>query len=496
MYVRIYDDAGSFVEEYMTHSLVGIGFRDGALHVIGTPHDDFVTIDNKHGSYVVHASFPVNLPYGPSQSDAILASHFRYDIRTHIVDSFVVDLGDGSDRLTSSRNVSVPVTAYGGANDDTLIVSGGPAILFGQDGNDYLQGGPSQDWLDGGDHDDRLSSLGADDYLTGGRGIDELDGGAGDDTADHGDGQDQFVGGSQPSRDMLIVNVNDALLDLANDFTDDLFSFEGIDLRDAVGTKLHVTPQAVIDATPSRNQVFLHVSDYAVVDLDLAWDLVTTSLTDGMYTRSYQSGPAQLEIAGPIDSTNPVNPLDVNGDQRQTAVDALQVINEISRGNLTEAEGEGFPLRTLLVQKSESWHGRAFLDVNADQQVTVLDALLVLNGLQTQAIQGSVAGEGEAVANVSDSSQIQQTPLQDKHGADRAGEDHVSGMERHDLERHNEQLYSLDAQGIESSADKIFQSAVDAEHENEFWQAEVEEFFADYDSMDSKLVVDLFGDRR
>lgn len=496
VYVRIYDDAGSFVEEFMTHSLVGIGFRDGALHVIGTPHDDFVTIDNKHGSYVVHASFPVNLPYGPSQSDAILASHFRYDIRTHIVDSFVVDLGDGSDRLTSSRNVAVPVTAYGGANDDTLIVSGGPAILFGQDGNDYLQGGPSQDWLDGGDHDDRLSSLGGDDYLTGGRGIDELDGGVGDDTADHGDGQDQFVGGSQPSRDMLIVNVNDALLDLANDFSDDLFSFEGIDLRDAVGTKLHVTPQAVIDATPSRNQVFLHVSDYAVVDLDLAWDLVTTSLTDGMYTRSYQSGPAQLDIAGPIDSTNPVNPLDVNGDQRQTAVDALQVINEISRGNLTEAEGEGVPLRTLLVQQSESWHGRAFLDVNADQQVTVLDALLVLNGLQIQAVQGSVAGEGEAVANASDSSPIQQTPLQDKHGADRAGEDYVSGVESHDLERHNEQLYALDAQGIESSADRIVQTAVDAEHGNEFWQSEVEEFFADYDSMDSRLVVDLFGDRR
>ena len=103
---------------------------------------------------------------------------------------------------------------------------------------------------------------------------------------------------------------------------------------------------------------------------------------------------------------------------------------------------------------------------------------------------------GRNSANASDSSPIQQTPLQDKHGADRAGEDYVSGVESHDLERHNEQLYALDAQGIESSADRIVQTAVDAEHGNEFWQSEVEEFFADYDSMDSKLVVDLFGDRR
>ena len=496
LYVRISDDAGGFVEEYRTHSLVGIGFRNGALHVIGTTHDDYISIDNKHGSFVVYASFPVNLSYGPMRSGAILASQFRYDIRTRLVDSFVVDLGDGSDRLTSSKDVSIPVTAYGGADNDTLIVSGGPAILFGEDGNDYLQGGPSQDWLDGGDHNDILSSLGGDDYLIGGNGLDELDGGAGDDSADHGDGQDRFVGGLQTKRDMLIVNVSDASLDLARDFSDDLSSFEGIDLRNGFGTTIHVTPKAVSEAKPDHNLVFLRVSDYESVELDPAWNLVNASFLDGVYARTFEAGEAKLQIAGPIDSTNPINPLDVNGDQQQTAVDALQIINEIARANLGPAEGEGEHFDAVV---SQQWHSPAFLDVNSDQQVTLLDALHVLNGLRVLALEA----EGEAANPV----QIQEKLKQSYHNTDLQSGSLISSSIDHetkrDRDRDDEELanvpdldeFSPKPENIVSESNMLSKSAIDSDRAGDLWQSEVEEFFTDYAASDSRLVVDLFGDR-
>lgn len=82
-------------------------------------------------------------------------------------------------------------------------------------------------------------------------------------------------------------------------------------------------------------------------------------------------------------NTNPNNALDVNGDGAVSAIDALNVINALNTGgtrSLAGGEGEGPKL---------------FVDVNADGVLSAMDALMVINYLNTR---GAAAGEGEGQA--------------------------------------------------------------------------------------------------
>lgn len=77
-------------------------------------------------------------------------------------------------------------------------------------------------------------------------------------------------------------------------------------------------------------------------------------------------------------------PADVNGDDRVTALDALLVINDLSRNGARRlAFSERVGLR---------------VDVNADGSVSSLDALLVINGIARGSQPGSAEGEGPHAA--------------------------------------------------------------------------------------------------
>jgi len=75
---------------------------------------------------------------------------------------------------------------YGGADNDTILGGGGDDLAEGGTGNDSLDGGAGADSL--------LGDLGAD-TLAGGAGNDTLSGGDGDDTLSGGDGNDWLEGG-------------------------------------------------------------------------------------------------------------------------------------------------------------------------------------------------------------------------------------------------------------------------------------------------------------
>ncbi len=79
---------------------------------------------------------------------------------------------------------------------------------------------------------------------------------------------------------------------------------------------------------------------------------------------------------------NPTNPLDVNDDGEVTPIDALVVINYLN------SNGEG-PLPV-------NFTGPYYLDVNGDGSATPLDALAVINYLNTQA----AAAESTVVASL------------------------------------------------------------------------------------------------
>lgn len=91
------------------------------------------------------------------------------------------------------------------------------------------------------------------------------------------------------------------------------------------------------------------------------------------------SGSTGGEGEGPLQ--NAYLPADVNNDGYVSAVDALIVINALSRGPV--GEGEEAPHLSK---------PRFFYDVNGDGKITALDALMVINALSRQ----GRSGEGEA----------------------------------------------------------------------------------------------------
>jgi hypothetical protein len=97
--------------------------------------------------------------------------------------------------------------------------------------------------------------------------------------------------------------------------------------------------------------------------------------------------------------TNPLNPLDVNGDSFVTPLDALLVINRL---------GVGFPELT-------SGEPPMYYDVSGDLQLSPLDALLVINGLSgtpraaqsaTVVDAGTDSGEDRGHARVSSAQHV------------------------------------------------------------------------------------------
>jgi hypothetical protein len=89
-----------------------------------------------------------------------------------LVSSFEVNSGAGDDVVSVARDVPVPVTLRGGADNDILV------------------GGASGDKLVGGPGKDKLVGRGGEDWLYGGPGDDRLIGGRGEDTCHRGPGSD------------------------------------------------------------------------------------------------------------------------------------------------------------------------------------------------------------------------------------------------------------------------------------------------------------------
>jgi len=115
----------------------------------------------------------------------------------------------GNDQF--ANETSVPVTAYGGAGNDTLSGGSGNDAIFGEAGDDILFGGAGDDWIAGGDGRDQINGQRGNDRVFGDDGLDWLYGGLGHDELDGGDGDDELYGDA--GRDTLNGNSGNDLLD-------------------------------------------------------------------------------------------------------------------------------------------------------------------------------------------------------------------------------------------------------------------------------------------
>ncbi len=115
-------------------------------------------------------------------------------------------------------------TVEGGTGDDTLYGGDGIDLVKGDDGNDVVNGGDGDDRMEGGAGDDTILSDAGDDQIDGGTGDDVLSGGAGHDvvrdaagndliTASLDAAPDTYDGGS----DVDTLDMSDAMQSVAVD---------------------------------------------------------------------------------------------------------------------------------------------------------------------------------------------------------------------------------------------------------------------------------------
>ena len=164
---------------------------DGTVHVHGSNSADALTLSG-----------------GSTISATLNASTYSWSTST--ISRFHVHLHAGDDALLVGTSLSVPIIAWGGTGNDTLIGGSGNDVLRGGQGNDVIDGGDGDDWLYGDDAqvwgdatssggDDSIWGNSGNDWLFGEGGIDVVYGDAGNDFAYGGYGNDHVHSGNSNS---------------------------------------------------------------------------------------------------------------------------------------------------------------------------------------------------------------------------------------------------------------------------------------------------------
>lgn len=116
----------------------------------------------------------------------------------------------GADTVTGGSGVP-PMVVYAGEGDDSVV--GGPNrdSLYGESGQDTLDGAENNDLLVGGTGNDKLYGRGGNDRLEAGSGNDSLFGGSGNDVLIGGNGNDKLY--AESGNDTLAGGIGNDILD-------------------------------------------------------------------------------------------------------------------------------------------------------------------------------------------------------------------------------------------------------------------------------------------
>jgi Ca2+-binding RTX toxin-like protein len=182
--VSLHDDDAATVTDITQALVTGVRTHNGVLQIVGTAAKDDVAVKAK-GKH--REQIEVKAKFLPDKGHKRI---FHIDE----IDSLVILLGEGNDKLKIDKKIEMPVWIDGGNGDDHLKAGGGDDILLGGAGDDKLKGGKGDDVLVGGPGDDDLKGEHGDDILLGGAGDDKLKGGKGDDVLVGGPGDDDLKG--------------------------------------------------------------------------------------------------------------------------------------------------------------------------------------------------------------------------------------------------------------------------------------------------------------
>ena len=198
-----------------THSLLDDGLLRTVYDVSGTDTLDASNIDK---------GITLRLAQGNSTTVDTLSTVYiavntviENAIGTFFNDTIYGEKGDNNLQGWSGNDL-----IFGGLGDD---------LIFGQDGNDELQGGLGDDNLQGGDGADLMAGQDGNDRLFGQNGNDQLQGGAGLDIFKGGSGNDTLYGGSGIDQAYFTSNRSNFTQSTVGEVTTfiDNLGFEGTD---------------------------------------------------------------------------------------------------------------------------------------------------------------------------------------------------------------------------------------------------------------------------
>ena len=456
----------------------GVSLHGNELQIVGTLGDDLVVVEQQDQQLVVHAEFSGNAANDSANSQVDLLREMFFNAE---VASLTVMLSDGIDRLFVAANVEQLIEANGGADDDYLSAGGGAVNFIGGEGDDFLQGSPRDDSLRGGPGQDWIVAKEGNDYLDGGPDVDRMFAGLGQDQIISGGEPDFVSGGDDPGMDQLVLNADAGIVDLTNVAGPVLESIESINLRGVDGAKLKLDVPSVLVSTDSKNHLLLTIDDYSTVELDSDWKLAGFSTTDGIYRRKYQTDSAVVEMMGPIEWHNPADALDVSGDGVVTPLDALFIVNELNSRRFTLPTGELlFGGIDHALSELEVRHF-GFLDVTDDNHVVPLDVLLVLNKLNSRSLVSN--GEGEADGNAFAAKQRISILSDDSVRQPLNNASEARGIESINFQTRSSHSQNAVAESVLTRFDRIFDDL--PSH-----QGELDDLFADPEQLASALKTD------
>lgn len=185
-----------------------------------------------------------------------------------------------------------------------------------------------------------------------------------------------------------------------------LTTVEVIDIRGSGDNQLVLSSERIEALSPDRQlQVVADPGD--TVEFDAGWSFDGVETIEEQFRRRFRNRTATVTLVGPNSWHNPLRSQDVDGNQSVTAIDALVVINTLAGGLFNDSTN------TLVNANTVDPDRFLFLDVSDDGLLTAVDALIVINELSREGEMGEAAGAGEFLSRALPSPSLSIAALSD-----------------------------------------------------------------------------------
>lgn len=197
----------------------------------------------------------------------------------------------------------------------------------------------------------------------------------------------------------LLGRGDAANLDFAAAANGSIRRVERIELDPGESNRLAVDPDAIRRVVGNDANLVVRGDSDDDIQIGLGWQTQAPKEIDDLFHQLFHDEQLSLAVATDTPFRNVLEPADVNADGEVTAVDALLIISALRRARSAEVQ--------LDENRLVNGETLQFEDVSGDGRITVLDALQVINAI---ARSRAMAASPEFLPTRQDDSDDDETP--------------------------------------------------------------------------------------